>query len=77
MASNQVEGKTILYTGCDPDCKILHTTQDFAERLGVSRSTVWRWKLRGMPCSKYTGRILCKDACEWIQETGVLQDATD
>lgn len=52
--------------GCPDDCNLPHAAAEFGRLNGLSRSTVQRYKKRGMPYSKTTKRIPCKAARAWI-----------
>jgi hypothetical protein len=50
--------------GCPEDCNLNHPIAVFARRQGVCRSTVYRWKERGLPVqqTRIGPRINCQQA---------------
>ena len=49
---------------------MLVSTQELRDRLGVSRATIYRWRLKGMPVTKVGYNIVYdyEKVLEWVKQ---------
>jgi hypothetical protein len=54
---------------CADDCNLNHPIAVFARRQGVSRSSVYRWKEKGLPVmqTRIGPRINCQQGRQFLQ----------
>jgi hypothetical protein len=55
--------------GCADECNLNHPIAVFARRQGVSRSTVYRWKEKGLPVmqTRIGPRINCQQGRDFLR----------